>query len=253
MALIGVATSRSNRPLRTLIYGVDGIGKTTFASRFSSPVFIPAEDGVFHLDVPSFAVAESLDGCWDPLCQLLHEPHDYRTVVVDTLDWVDIYMAQYILGKWSKDSLSDFGYGKGWQVLEQHWFRYLASLDSLVRTRGMSVVLLSHSQVQRYAPPGQDAYDVYTPKLEKNVRAMVSAWADNVLFCNYLTYTRVAEENFGKERLVAVGGQDRVLYCVNHASHSAKNRLGMPAQLPFVWEAVSPYFYPVSAPVMPLG
>ncbi len=60
MCIESVRTGRIEKPIRVLMYGTDGVGKTTFAADAPGPVFLAAEDGTAQLDVARFPEPEEI-------------------------------------------------------------------------------------------------------------------------------------------------------------------------------------------------
>ena len=81
---------RGKQPLppRLVLYGTEGIGKSTFGSQCPAPVFIQTEDGLAEIDCDKFPLATSFDDIVGYVNSLLNEPHEYQTVVIDSLDWL---------------------------------------------------------------------------------------------------------------------------------------------------------------------
>jgi hypothetical protein len=87
--LTKIQRGRASKPPRILVYGTEGIGKTTFASQTPSPIFIQTEDGMDHVASDRFPLAQTYDDVYASLRDIHHEPHDYGTLVVDSLDWLE--------------------------------------------------------------------------------------------------------------------------------------------------------------------
>ena len=235
---LAISRGRITRPQKAVIYGPEGVGKSTFASLTPSPVFLDTEGGTHHLDVIRLDAASSWDEITAAVAQLAKAQHPFRTLVIDTADWLEKRLAEHLCRKANKDSIEDFGYGKGWVLLTEEFARFLNSLDALL-ARGMNVVFLAHSTVKKFEAPDQaGSYDRFELKLSKQVAPLLKEWADVVLFANYVT--RIAEKDSGKTR--GVGGKERVLYTTHAAAYDAKNRHGLPDKLPFSIDALAPVF-----------
>jgi hypothetical protein len=235
---------RVTRPQKSAIYGPEGVGKTTLAAQAPNPVFLDTEGGTDHLDVARLTADK-----WEDIIAIIHqlatEPHEFRTLVIDTIDWLEKRLAEFVCRRASKESIEDFGYGKGHVIVAEEMAKFLASLDGLLK-RGMHIILLAHSTVKKFEmPDAAGSYDRFELKLSKQVAPLIKEWADLVLFCNYVT--RVAENDQGKRR--GVGGRERVLHTSHTAAWDAKNRHGLEEKLPFTYEAIAKVFGEVSAPV----
>jgi hypothetical protein len=235
---LAISRGRITRPQKAVIYGPEGVGKSTLASLTPGPVFLDTEGGTHHLDVIRLDAASTWEEITAAVAQLAKADHPFRTLVVDTADWLEKRLAEHLCRKSNKDSIEDFGYGKGWVILTEEFARFLNSLDALL-ARGMNVVFLAHSTVKKFEAPDQaGSYDRFELKLSKQVAPLLKEWADLVLFANYVT--RIAEKDSGKTR--GVGGKERVLYATHTAAYDAKNRHGLPDKLPFSIDALAPVF-----------
>lgn len=224
-------------PARVVLYGTEGIGKTTLASQFPKAVVLDTEDGSGHLDVarvrcPDWATLEAA------ILELGRDPQGFATVVIDSADWMERAIIESILRKGNKRSIEDFGFGKGYTILAEHVARVLASADGLIAA-GLNVVFVAHSKVQRTSPPDEtDGYDRYELKLTKQVAPLLREWSDALLFCNYRT--KLVEGGDGRKK--ATGGKERVIYAERAAAWDAKNRFGLAAELPMTIESLAPLF-----------
>lgn len=235
---LAIRRGKVPRPQKAVVYGPEGVGKSTLAGRLPEPVFLDTEGGTHHLDVVRFASAATWEEITTAIAQLASAPHDFRTLVIDTADWLEKRLTEHLCRKANKESIEDFGYGKGWVLLAEEFARFLASLDALL-ARGMHVVFLAHATVRKFEAPDQaGSYDRFELKLSKQVAPLLKEWADVVLFATYVT--RTVEKDGGKLR--GVGGKERVLFANHTAAFDAKNRHGLPDKLPFTVEALAPVF-----------
>ena len=235
---LAVRRGKITRPQKAVVYGPEGVGKSTLAGRFPEPVFLDTEGGTHHLDVVRLDTASTWGEITAAVAQLASTQHNFRTLVIDTADWLEKRLIEHLCRKANKDSIEDFGYGKGWVILAEEFARFLNSLDDLL-ARGMHVVFLAHATVRKFEAPDQaGSYDRFELKLSKQVAPLLKEWADVVLFGNYVT--KVAEKDNGKMR--GVGGKERVLFATHTAAYDAKNRHGLADKLPFTIEALAPVF-----------
>ena len=226
------------RPQKVVLYGVEGVGKTTLAAQFPHPVFIDTEGGSGHLDVARFPVPtswESLKKMVVAACELpLGEP--MGTLVLDTADWAERLCAEHICAKANRDGIEDFGYGKGYTYLEEEFARLLDLLSELPK-RGVNVVVTAHAAIRKFEQPDEmGAYDRWELKLEKKTAPLLKEWADALLFLNYETFT--VTDDKGKKK--AAGGK-RVMYTQHHPCWDAKNRWGLPEKCPLEYARIAPY------------
>ena len=215
---------------KILVYGVQGIGKNTFAATFKNPVLLQIEDGSAALDIPAFPLATSFQGVID-IINALHGDHQYKTLVVDTLDWLEPLLWQACCEHHGKESIESFGYGKGYVEVDRWWRYVMNGLDSLRHSKGMDVVCLAHSEVKSISPPDTDPYDTYQIKMQKRAFALWQEWADNVLFLNYKVNIQKSKTGINEERIRATGSGDRVIYTAERPAWKAKTRWPLPEEI----------------------
>lgn len=236
--VLNITRGRRQSAKRAVIYGEEGVGKSTLAAEFPNPLILDTEDGTNQLDVARVAIND-----WQTLTLALKElavdANGFNTVVVDSADWAEKLLVEWLLKNSSgKKSIEDFGFGKGYTMVAEHWTRFLASCDVLIG-QGINVVFVAHSTVKRTSPPDQtDGFDRYELKLTKQVSPLLREWCDLLLFCSYKT--KLVEGGDG--RLKATGGKDRVMHAEHSAAYDAKNRFGLPAEMPMQIEHLSPIF-----------
>ena len=235
---------RRHTPPRLMIYGIEGVGKSTTAADAPNPIFIPTEDGLDQIDCASFPLATRLTDVEGALKTLIQEPHDFGTVVIDSADWLERLVWDLLCEQYKVSSIEkvDGGYGKGYTHAVTHWRRLLGDLDTLRNRRGMCVIVVAHAKVEKFEDPEASAYDRYSPRLHRHVTALLTEWSDAVLFATRRIITKTEEGGFGRERTIAAGlgkdGGERVLRTVGSPACVAKNRYGLPAELPLSWPAL---------------
>ena len=225
-------------PPRIVIYGEHGLGKSTFAAGAPAPIFIQTEDGLASLDVASFPLAARHEDVLEAVGALYNEQHSFETVVLDSLDWCEKLIWSYVARKHDKQSIEDFGYGKGYTVAAEAMGELLAGLNALRTERGMAVILTAHAQVKRFDDPTSASYDRFELALHKAASALVSEWADVIAFATHDTIVRTEEAGFNKKLKKAVAG-DRVIHVERQPAFNAKNRYGLPPKLPLSWDSFS--------------
>jgi len=219
-------------PRRVQLYGTHGIGKSTFGAMAERPIFVQTEDGLGGIDCERFPLATSLGDVIDALSSLHDGAHEYRSVVLDSLDWLERLIWTRVCQDRGVESIEDIPYGKGYIFALTYWRAVLSNLDALRGDRGMHVILIAHAQIEKFANPETDTYDRYSPRLHKQASALVQEWADEVLFCTYSVHTKTTEEGFGRKRVQGIGTGERIIRTTERPAHVAKNRLGLPEQFP---------------------
>lgn len=242
-------------PPRVVLYGVPGIGKTTLAANAHKPIFLCTEDGLAALDVPRFPLAQSYHDIETALTSLATQPHDYGTLVIDTINGAEPLISRVVCERAGKHSIADFGWAKGHKAMRTEVENLIVLLDR-VRAAGMAVVLLAHSEVQRYDPPDAESYDKYAIALDrKYVRPSIEAWADAILFANYDVQVVGAGDG---ERRRAVGGKTRLIHTQEKPTFVAKNRFAMPPVIEIAegdpaatWRFLEAFIYPPAEAAIP--
>jgi hypothetical protein len=219
---------------RIFLYGVEGIGKTTFASQAPKPIFICTEDGLGSLQVDHFPLATKASEVLDAIGSLVTEPHDFGTVVLDSVDWLDNLIWAEVE---ATHDAKDLAYGKGAMIVADKWRQVLAGLNTLRNDRGMVVILIAHTQIKRFDSPEVEPFDRYQPKLQERSNAILREWADAVLFANYKTLIKKDDVGFNKTSNRGISTGERLLYTSERPAYMAKNRYSLPDSIPMSWES----------------
>ena len=125
---------------RIMVYGVEGIGKSTFGAGAPNPVYILTEDGLGSLNVDHFPLATSFADVMDAIASLYKENHAFETVVIDSLDWLEAIIQREIEQKYDA---KDLAYGKGSLIAAERWREILDGLNALRNDKGMAVILIA--------------------------------------------------------------------------------------------------------------
>ncbi len=248
---MNITTGIQNKPIKAVIYGPEGIGKTTFAAQFPKPLFIDTEGSTARLDVARTDTPSSLAMLTSMLTELRNDTHGFRTIVLDTADWAEKLCIKAACSK--KEGITgieDFGYGKGYVYVYEEMGRILNLLTDLWE-KGLNIVITAHAAIRKFEQPDEmGSYDRWELKLinspKCNVCAMLKEWADMVLFANYKTYS-VAVDKEGKKRKAQGEGQ-RVMYTSHNPCWDAKNRFGLAPELPFDFGQIAHLFDAAPAP-----
>lgn len=227
MAQFNVISGVQRTAIKTLIYGPEGIGKSTLAAMWPNPIFIDLEGGTNQLPIVRLESPSSWSMLRAELTAIKNREVPCSTVVIDTMDAAERMCAEYIMARDGKKSIEEWGYGKGYTILQEEFGRLLDYLTDTAAS-GINVVVLGHSTMRKFERPDESgAYDRFELKLTKQVSPMVKEWADMVLFCDYKTY--VETNKSGKAK--ATGGA-RVIRTTHAPTWDAKNRFGLPDELP---------------------
>lgn len=231
---MNIVKGKQIKPLKCVMYGPEGIGKTTFASRWPQPLFLDFEGGTGRLNVDRVPVA-SYPELEQVMAHIAQDHADYRTLVFDTADWLDRQITRAVCDAAGKKGIEEFGYGKGWTFLAENWAAFLDRLNRFGESTGLHIVFLAHAMLRKFEQPDESgAYDRWELKCAKSVCPLLKEWADMLLFANYKTI--VVNDN-GKSK---VSGGKRVIYTTHHPCWDAKNRFGFPDELAFDPAALAP-------------
>ncbi|CAB4151911.1 AAA domain containing protein [uncultured Caudovirales phage] len=219
---------------RIMLYGVEGIGKTTFAAGAPAPIFICTEDGLGSLQVDHFPLAKKAGDVLDAIGSLITEDHGFGTVVLDSVDWLDNMIWADVE---STHDAKDLAYGKGAMIVADRWREVLAGLNTLRNDKGMVVILIAHTQIKRFDSPEVEPYDRYQPKLQERSNAILREWADAVFFANYKTIVKKDDVGFNKTTNRGISTGERLLFTSERPAYMAKNRYNLKESLPMSWES----------------
>lgn len=207
---------------KVCLYGPEGIGKSTLASKFPDPLFIDVEGSTKLMDVARTPQPSSWTMLLEQVQYVKAHPDLCDTLVIDTADWAEQLAVNHMCAKANKAGIEDFGYGRGYVFLAEEFGRLLNLLSDIV-SLGVNVVFTAHAQMRKFEQPDETgAYDRWELKLQKKTAPLLKEWADMVLFANYKTFV-VKDEN---DKAKARGGA-RVIYTSHHPCWDAKNRHGL--------------------------
>jgi len=241
MTLSSVKKGKVTTPPRLLVYGMEGVGKTTFAAGAPDPVFLCSESGTNFLDVARFPTPETWEDVLDVVRVLTEEDHNYKTLVIDTIDWLEPLVWDYVvrnanLGKDSRHPRSieevGGGYGKGYLAALDQWLILLSQLERMVSLRKIGIVLVAHTHVRSFVNPEGADFDRYELKLDKKLAGKLKEWADDLLFAMFVSLT----ESEGRHKTSRNKKSYRELRTERCMAYDAKSRCGLPNPIPMDWE-----------------
>lgn len=225
-----IIRGRRNAPIRGVLYATAGFGKSALAATLPSPVFIDIEGSTERYDVARID-ARTEGEVLHALKELVADQQGFKTVVLDTIDWLESAIADAICREQKVKTIADAsgGYGKGYVEVGRRIGAVLGLCDQLV-SKGVNILLIAHSIVKKVSPPDQiESYDRYELALDqKNCALPVCEWAELVLFGKFETTLVKTKE---KKIKADLGEQSRLLYTTNTAAWYAKNRFALPPEL----------------------
>lgn len=236
-----ITKGKRARAQKVVVYGPEGVGKSTFAAQFPETLFIDTEGSTDNMDISRLDKPSSYTMLKTEIAWLKANPTACKTLVIDTIDWAESLIVDDICALHQKKGIEDFGYGNGYVYVKEELGRFLNSLSELVDL-GINIVLTAHAQIRKFEQPDEmGSYDRWELKLGKKTSSqtapLVKEWADMVLFANYKTVVMTADNKKKK----ATGGQ-RVLYTQHHPAWDAKNRHGLPEEMPFDYAGIAHIF-----------
>ena len=238
--MLNITKGVQAHPVKVVIYGVEGIGKTTFASRFPKPLFLDLDRGSARMDVDRISGIADWVTLITTMQDISNAETDYSTIVIDTADMAGELCKKYICLKNKKESIEDFGYGKGYTILAQEFAKLIVWATVLI-DKGYNVVFLAHS-MQRVVtkPDDTGSYDHWEMKLpgkgNNSLGALLKEWADLLLFADYRITIRQGQD--GKGRATKTSGE-RMMKANHTPFADAKNRFGLADELPFNYDEIA--------------
>lgn len=238
-----VISGKIEKAKKVVLYGPEGIGKSSLATQFPKPIFIDTEGSTTELNVNRLAKPSS----WTMLNQQVEwvkqQAGRFKTLVIDTVDWAEMQCTEFVCSQYGKKGVEDFGYGNGYVYVKEELGRFLNRLSDVVEA-GIHVVLVAHAQIVKFEQPDEmGAYDRYQLKLGKKTSSqtapLVKEWADMVLFINYKTFSVATDEKGNRHK--GQGGV-RTVYATHHPAWDAKNRHGLPDEFPLDYSYISHIF-----------
>jgi hypothetical protein len=217
------------RPLRVLIYGVEGVGKSTFAAQTPDPVFLCPEDGVSQLDIARFPTPRTWADVLEAVRVLTYEEHDYKTLVIDTLDWLEPLCHEHVCMMTGVAHIDEIAYGKGYAEVVEQWRQLLGRLEMLVRNRRMNVTLVAHATMRRLES-ADGLHDRFQLKIYERAAELLRGWCDAILFARHerVQITRALAPRKPPEA--------RLLHTDDSIGWEARNCFGLPSVMPLDWD-----------------
>lgn len=235
-----ILSGKQRKARRAMLYGDNGIGKSTLAAKFPRPLVLNMEEGCADIDVDKTEKLNTEQDVIGAISWLVQNEHPYRTLIVDTADWLERKIFHSVAEGAGKKTIEEIGYGKGYEAAAKRWEFLIGGFETLWN-RGMNIVLTAHLKIEKFSNPEGASYNYYSPALHDKGSWLVVDWCDEVLFLHRKVDVTTEDQGFNKTRSIAIGGTDRIMYTSEAASHVAKNRLGMQPILPLAWEPLAYY------------
>lgn len=228
-------------PYRLLIYGIEGVGKSKFAAESEKPIFISVEGGTSHLrtrelgKVPVMPSVITFQDVKDSISELTNEKHDYKTLVIDSLDWTEALAHKQIIGDSTKDIIRvNGGYGAGYRESQKLHIELKDMIENLRIVKGMNVILTAHYEIKPVKNPEAIAeYDGFRIKLHEYVSALWREYVDCTFYAKFETLVAAKEG----EKVIVSGQGKRIMHTQARPHFQAKNRYNLPFEMPVDFRA----------------
>ena len=235
--MLNINSGKISRAVKTVIYGTEGIGKSTLASQFPNPLFLDVEGGTAQLDVRRIEAPKNWQELVGVVKEVAENPGICGTLILDTADRAEALLVEHICRKYNQPSIESFGYGKGYTYLGEEWQKLMDAFNAVIAA-GMNVTIIAHARQRKIELPDQTgSFDHWEMKSSKQVAPLLKEWADLLLFLNYKTFVVTTDNNTKK----AQGGK-RMMYTSHNPVWDAKNRHGLPDELPLDFAGIAPIF-----------
>jgi len=233
--LTSISKTRRIRAQKIVIVGPGKVGKTTFAASAPNAIGILTEDGADAIDAQAFPLCKTLGDVYSAITTLLKQDHNYQSVFVDSLDWLEPLLHERVceVNKWA--SIEAPGFGKGYVAAADEWRTLLQGLDAL-RQKNIAVICIAHDKIKRFESPLHEGYDQYVLKLHDRAAAIVTEWADVVGWAHHKIKTVEKDSSYGAKEIKAQATGERVLHVEPHPGHPGGNRFGL-KNMPLNWAA----------------
>lgn len=224
-------------PPRITIYGPEKIGKSTFCADAPNPVALDIEGGFEFIKINRFS-PDGLLEVFEFIDELLNEDHEFKTLAIDSADWLERLIQTTIAAEEGQNNISDVPYGAGYKKVAGAFSQLLEKLEELRQKKKMAIIFTAHANIKRFDDPVNESYDRYQLKLHDQVMALLQEWCDCILFATNKVYVSSKEKRFNKEVNKAKGGGERIVKTVGHPAYVAGNRLNLPDELPLSFAAL---------------
>lgn len=235
--MLPIKSGRLNKPVKAVIYGLEGTGKSTLAAHTPNPLFLDTEGGTTYLDVNRIDQFTGWEGLLNTIEEVARDPSCCATLVIDTADWAEQMAIKHICEKYKQTGLESFGFGKGYTYLAEEFARMLRACENVLAS-GRNVVIVAHARVRKQELPEEmGAFDHWELKLSRQCAPLLAEWPDLLLFVSYKTFVSGTESGSKK----ASGGK-RVMYATHHPCWDAKNRFGLPDEMELDYSHIAHLF-----------
>jgi RecA-family ATPase len=232
-----------------VIYGPEGVGKTTLAVSAPGCILADIEDGSselacarypFYPDDPDHGhVPRSYQDILDMIDDLTNNDHSFKALALDSLDRLESLMWRWLLNRDSAasaknrdgellKSIEDYGYGKGYTMAVEEWRSLCARLDRLRYVRGMEIIFIGHAQVKPFKNPTGEDYDRWQLRINEKAGGFLKEYAKVTAF---MTLEEESKKLSKHGRPKGISTNMRLLKLARSAAVDAKSRLALPDEI----------------------
>lgn len=229
-----IVSRRKNSPLKIVAYGPEGVGKTRFGAFANKPIFLCAENGLSApdlQDVPSFPVPDNWEDVLAALGWLTTAEHSYRTLVIDSLDWLYKHVKAAIQRRENMTEAEFEAFGRGEKFALAFWVKLNDAFDALQEAKGMHIIVLAHCATETYANPLGEDFARFQLALTKKAADRWKQWPDFLLFMSQEMFTKKNKDDKGAKAKGILGGHR--IFTERTAAFDAKNRINLPAEIEY--------------------
>ena len=246
--LQSVSRTKVFGPRKIVVYGGNGVGKSSLLAGVAGTLYIRPEDNLAHLDVDALPKPATWGELMEQLRGVHEEPHSYINLVIDTLDDVQRLMELDIEAT-TKKAFKESNFGNYNAAAKARWEDFMAWIDAIVHDRGVTVIMLAHCDTLRFNNPEGEDFHKYNMRLHKWATNEIRKWANDVLFATMpISVKGVGDEPPAgsqiKQKKIGQLRGTRILRTVETAACFAKNQCGLPAEIPLSWAEYAKYAFP---------
>jgi hypothetical protein len=214
-----------------LIYGAEGRGKTTLATKFPNSVGLLLERGLPRgVTIDAVDGIDSFGAIIDALRELYRDPRGYQTLIIDTVDSLEPLLLEHVCIAHHWKNIEAPPYGKGWVIADAEWLRFITAIRALRDKHGMTIVMVAHCLIERFDDPRAPSYTAYLPKLHRRARHLILDACDVVGFLAEELHIATSDTGF-RERTRATSSNQRFLFVEGTPAFVAKNRYAIPPKI----------------------
>lgn len=225
-------------PPKIIVYGRNGIGKSRFALKAPSPIFLDLDENIYELPcVSSRTVGFSIKSYEDViefLALLFNQDHDFKTLVIDSLSSLEKLITQKVCKDANVTSLASFQYGHGYLKMLPLWEKILNQLKTFWDKKEMIIIMLAHFKEKKEENLTGANYQQYQINLYEKASELLRNWCSAVLFAD--DKVEVKDERLEFNKVISkVFKSERVLYTDGGTTFLAKNTYGLPSEIALDW------------------